>query len=1341
MSRVRYILLAIFLLLVHVGVHGQYFKKIGMKEGLSNPSVLAIYQDTLGRMWFGTNEGVNIYDGNQILKYKSYEVYKGQTSYRKIVNGLVNQIVGNRKGDVFIRNNGDLIKYDIRQETFTELHLRHAGALTTVKGEVWCAIRDSLFRHDSETDSLYFYRKLNTPVVWCLESVGERMYVGTAQGLYVLEGDSVKSILPDIEIFKVFLSSRKELWIATRMHGLYKIGRDGVLRKEEYSPSRVVSRQIRGFVEDEQQNIWFGTFDGLQVYNPYSDTYRVYRPDGQPGSLEHQSVFSIYKDKQGSIWVGTYYGGVNYFNLSKDIFTYYAYNKANKDCLNFPIAGQIIEDDDHDLWIATDGGGINLLSRKEGVFTHYMSGTHSILHNNVKTMAYDKRHDCIYIGTYTGGMSRYDRKQRTFYNYLTHAKAGEGPNHIIYHTLFKDDYLYVTARNGFWRLNPVDGKFELLNKQELFLTFEADSHGYIWLATGFSLYRVKEGDWEHLEEIDLGESSHHAKVTRIKEATDGTIYVATLGGGLFSFSYETKKWKHYTKEKNHLLSDFCYNLTETSMNNILVTCDKGISIYSPFNDSSSFIDLGLKGGISAITEGCGICVAEDETIYVGGVDGMISFREKDLYSDESSKFDLYFSDLYINNVKVAPNDGHNVLSHILAFTKRLDLAYDQKNFMVTFSNSNYVESERKNEYLYKLEGFDKEWIETSQLQVNYTNLAPGDYVLKVRQPGSEWKNGKDVEITLDIKIHRPWFGTVWAFLFYLAVVASIIYCFWRVRKARLVLAMSLAEEKDEKERIAEINKMKLRFFTNISHEFRTPLTLIVGQVEMLLQLEKFPASVNRKLRGIHKNAMSLRSLITELLDFRKLEQGFMRLKVGRINAVSFVKDIYMQFADYARKRNITYTFECADEEIDVWLDPVQMQKVLFNLLSNAFKYTEDGKSIRVVVKKTSKKVEISVMDTGCGIPQKSIEKIFERFYQVDDSLPKLFLGSGIGLALTKGIVEIHKGEIEVDSVVGEGSCFKILLLTGYEHFSEEELEHEKVIQATSDWNDMIVDAGILPGEEKEEEDSVSSVSDKPTILLVEDDEEMLNMLEDTFQPNYTVYKAENGQKGYEQAMQLHPDIIVSDVMMPVMSGKEMCYKIKNNLELTYIPVILLTAQVSDDYTIEGYMFGADDYIAKPFNVKLLLARCANLLKNKQLLLKKVARSEKSLLQDAGNLNGADQKVLEAATEIIKRNFDNPEFDMNMLAAELNIGRSKMFARLKEVTGLTPNEFALKLKLEEALKMLQEETQYNISEISYHLGFTSPRYFSRCFKAFYGVSPLTYRKNPSKGEEDLNALDE
>lgn len=1325
------------LLLIGTCAYGQYFKKIGMNDGLSNLSVMSICQDTLGRMWFGTNEGINIYDGAKIEKLKSYEILVDGKKERKFINGSINQIVSDRLGRIFIRNNGALIEYDVWCETMRELRSDKVKTITVVNGNLWSVMQDSLMSYDTDTQSWSLIQRLKIPDVTCMQQLDDRLYLGTMKGLYLWHHNKLLPVLPDVEIFRLFASSKGELWIASRMEGLFRIDTEGKLRREEISKSRVASGQIREFVEDSRHYIWFGTFNGLQVYNPFDDTYKVYRPGIYPGQLEHESVFSLYRDKQGTIWVGTYYGGVNYFNLESDLFTYYhPHHIQDGKCLNFPIVGQIVEDDERNLWIATDGGGVNKFDRQNKLFSYFeATGGNSILHDNIKTVAYAPDWEYLYIGTYTGGLSRYDKRTGRFHNYLPlyGGNKGLGPDGSIYYCLYKNGYLYVSAHNGFWQLDVKTDQFKLINDKYIFQIFEIDKKGNVWLASGKNLFLWDSKTGKLNQRFYGRKGISNVKITKILSTKDGTIYFSTLGAGVFSYDSTTDSIRHYTSAKDGLLSDYCYNLAETPMNNILITNDRGISIYSPFNGTVRSVELrSEKGMISAVSEGGGICVASDDRIYIGGVDGMISFSERELYEVYNADANFYFSSLQVNNKLVRPHDSHHILDVALPFTHKLDLTYNQNNLALTFANSNYIALDRTTAYQYMLEGFDDDWISTDQYSLSYTNLSPGNYVLKVRETGNKLSDAYNKEIALEICIHRPWFATFWAYLCYLLIVSGILYGFWRIRRARHLLAVSLENEKIEKERIEEVNKMKLRFFTNISHEFRTPLTLIIGQIELLMQSDKFSSAVLRKLESVHRNAVHLRFLITELLDFRKQEQGFLKLKVECRDVVALAREVYASFEELAGNRRISYSFESVDEELLLWFDPVQMQKVFYNLLSNAFKYTEDGGTIKMYIRRLRQSVEIGVADTGCGIPQESLSLIFERFYQVDGGQRSGMQGSGIGLAFTKSIVEAHKGEIDVDSTVGKGSCFKIHLLMGNGHFSAEELEHAPAVLSGMDWQKPSVSSDKAEADEPVNDVSADEdASSRPVVLLVEDDEEVLDMLVGIFSPAYQVHQATDGQKGLEMAGELHPDLIVSDVMMPVMSGKEMCYKIKNNLELAYIPVVLLTAQASEDHTIEGYMFGADDYIVKPFNVKLLLTRCRNLLNSRKMLLKRESSAVNVAVQDAPGLSSADQALLDQVTEAIRRHFDNPDFDMSLLASELNMGRSKMFARIKEITGLTPNEYTLKIKLTEALRMLQEEPQFNISEISYSLGFTSPRYFSRCFKAFYGVSPQSYRK---KNEE-------
>ncbi|UVV58410.1 ATP-binding protein [Bacteroides thetaiotaomicron] len=687
---------------------------------------------------------------------------------------------------------------------------------------------------------------------------------------------------------------------------------------------------------------------------------------------------------------------------------------------------------------------------------------------------------------------------------------------------------------------------------------------------------------------------------------------------------------------------------------------------------------------------------------------------------------MNFDKLFIFNDEIAPGDESGILTEILAKTSDIFLSYQQNNVTVEFATFNY-NSDRNRLFEYYLDGFDKVWTQTSGTTVTYTNLPPGDYTLKVRS--MENKESLKDAICLNIHVSAPFYATIWAYLFYVLCLTALMVAFVRFKTRQAALRSSLEFERKEKERIEELNQVKLRFFTNISHEFRTPLTLILGQIEVLMQMD-LGTTVYNRIQRIYKNAWHMRNLISELLDFRKQEQGYLKLRVEEQNLVTFTRQIYMCFYEYAQKKEITYRFDSVEETISVWFDPIQLQKVIFNLLSNAFKYTSNKGNITVEVRKVASQAVVSVCDTGIGIPVEHISKIFDRFYQTDNasSSSSFTLGTGIGLALAKGIMNMHHGKIEVESTVGEGTKFILSLPLGNRHFSDEEMAVTEGRESLIIPEASVSSYGQLMAEEIKEPESQKNMDeeDKPTILLVDDNTELLSMLEDIFLPMYNVYTACNGREGLEMAQQIQPDLIVSDVIMPEMSGKDLCYKIKTNVELSHISVVLLTAQTSVEYVVEGLMFGADDYITKPFNIKVLVARCNNLIKNKKRLIAHYAGKVITESPVAEAINEKDKELLTKCVNIVRENFENPDFDVTALASELCMGRSKLYMQFKQMTGLTPNEFILKVKLDEAMSLLTEHPELNITEISVRLGFSSPRYFSKSFKAFFGIAPQGVR---------------
>lgn len=563
----------------------------------------------------------------------------------------------------------------------------------------------------------------------------------------------------------------------------------------------------------------------------------------------------------------------------------------------------------------------------------------------------------------------------------------------------------------------------------------------------------------------------------------------------------------------------------------------------------------------------------------------------------------------------------------------------------------------------------------------------------------------------------------------ITIVSGITY-YARNRFVKQALAQSLEKERIEKQHIEEMNHAKLVFFTNVSHEFRTPLTLIVSHIDTLLQNQLLPPQVYNKILKIKQSAQQMTNLVSELLDFRRFTQNRFILQIEKRDIGKFLKEIFLSFSDFAHQRNICYDFQCNPVEIVCWFDAKQLEKVFFNLLSNAFKYTPDGGKIGMIIATDNGNVKIQICDTGSGISDLDSAHIFDRFYQGGNQKGnEQSLGTGIGLALTKSIVEKHHGAISVESEVGKGCTFTIALSLNMSIYQED--EHIQFVDSVSD---MMTTTGPLLGEKiasfyEVPVDSLSQETAKENdrkLLLVEDNKELLQILKQLFEPFYQVYLANNGKEGLAQAYEHKPNLIISDIMMPEMTGIEMCLQIKNNVDLCHIPIILLTALNNTEQSIEGLNRGADDYISKPFNAQLLLARANNLVRNRLLIQHQLRKKPLSEI-DLTSINPLDQEMLRKTSQIIEKHIDDPDFDIPELCKEVGIGRSLLYSKFKALTGMTPNNFVLNYRLKHAATLLRRYSDLPIAEVSDRCGFSSPVYFSRCFKNQYGCTPQSYQK--------------
>lgn len=1321
-----------------------YFKHIGIREGLSQLTVMSVYQDELGRMWFGTLEGISVYDGFRTVAFRPADlaadsVFMGNDNY---------PVTGDRNGSVFFRSDRSLLRYDMHRQTFECVREHDVEALASCNGQVWAVMADSLFRWDTAGQAWRFAFAVQLPepgTIQKLHIAADSVYwIGTNNGLYVSrQGAPVQCLIPHEDIYDFFPDSWGNLWIGTRLNGLYLRRPTGEMEHWKHhprDPHTVSSNQVRCFTEDNLGNIWIGTFTGLNKYDPVTGRFTFYTKDVLPGSLTHPSVFALYKDMQGSVWAGTYYGGVHYFNPETDIFTYYPENPSRDNCLSYSFIGNMAEDRDGNVWICTEGGGLNRFDRENRTFEHFYSGVPGsgrIAHNNLKSICYSAARHTLYIGTHRGGLSIYDIAARKFRNpyYESAGYAALAGDVVNVVRLYRDKYLILLTQKGAFRYELETGRVVPFLKGRLggVTSLLVDSADNLWFTQGARILKVNPALSDSIATYtNAAVAASHFSFSCLYEYPDGRIFCGSLGAGLFSLDPRTGRFTQYTAGNDLLQSDYCYAITRSVQGYLVISGNKGITFFNPDTRIVKAVDLGTGLPVTGINNGCGLLVCRDGEIFVGGTDGAASFFEHELFAS-AKDYRLYFSGLSVNNEPVSPRDNPGVLPEALPFTKAVRLNHRQNDLTVTFTSNNYVNTLKKTSYEYKLDGFDTKWIYTDAREVTYTNLSPGSYTLLVREKQYDPAVTPQT-IRLGITVCSPWYATPWAYGLYAVLTVGVIAGFIRFKQSQWMLRNSLALERKEKEKIEELNQAKLQFFSNISHEFRTPLTLIISQTELLLQANSLAPSFYNKILKIHRNTRQLRMLITELLDFRKLEQGHVTLKVSERNLVPFLKEIYLSFYEYAGTQGIRYRFTCEPGEIPCWFDARQMQKVFYNLLSNAFKYSRPGGSVEMVVGETESGIVVKVIDNGIGIAKEAVDKVFDRFYQAADSVSDVPVtaGTGIGLSLTKSIVELHHGRISVESTPGYGSIFSVTLQKGCAHFAGDASAVLAKEQGEEQETASFVSPALLPEPAGEPELPESTelpgtdTGNKRRILLVEDNEELLQVLSALFAPYYRVTVARNGEEGLAGAQACRPDLIVSDVMMPVMSGTEMCLKIKGRFDLCHIPVVLLTALTSVEQNIEGLNRGADDYITKPFNARLLVARCNNLVRNRIILQKKFGRQEDF---DTHSLAGnpLDQQFLDTVQAIIEKNADNLDFDINLLAREVGVSRSSLYGKFKALTGLTPNDFVQNWKLKKAARWLKSNPELQIADISDRLGFGSPRYFSRCFKAQFEVTPMEYRK--------------
>ena len=1318
------------------------FNHLSTDNGLSQISVNDIYVDENNLIWIGTREGLNCYDGNDITIYR----LEKNNPYSLFSNHVL-RIVGDRKGHLFLLCMDGVACLDMDTRKFTTLLNKKVDAITYRDG-LYVAYNNEIF-HFNETTSrfdCYFRLPSGSGNLSCLfRDASGRFWMGTDRnGLFCLSaGKQLSHPIKQHRISSVFEDSSHRIWIGTWDSGIFLLGKEGKmenLKAGSQGKFALSSNFVRCFEEDNNGRIWIGTETGLDCMDVKAGTFEHYTEGEQPYGLTHSSVWCMQKDAQGTIWAGTYFGGVNYFNPEYAIYRFYRQANEPSKGLSSPVVGNMIEDKLGNIWICTEGGGLNVFDPKKGTFRWYthQASTNSISHNNVKAIWYDEAANCMWLGLHLGGINKLDIKTGQF----TVFRKVEGNEETIPSDIVRDivpykDSLVVATQSGVCLFSRTTGKCRQLfrshkegNQIRMVADLEFDKQGVLWMAvTGYGVfsYNFRTDSLKHYVFRQGQNGISNNNVNSIFCDSENKIWFCTSGSGLDCLDQRTGVFRNYDVANSGFPGDCIYKVCEGEGKELLMITNQGFSRFD-YRKGTIRNYLSENGfPLNSLNENA-LYMSREKEVFLGGTSGMVAFELKSL-NYRSKPYHILWTRLVVNGKEIEVNDASGILSHELNNTSRITLKADQNMFSIYFSTSNYI-PENREEMEYRLEGFSKEWTKVrEQPVITYTNLNSGTYTLWVRSSNPD---SLSKPISMGIVVKPPFYASGWAFLFYVLLAGGLVFYLMRMYQSRVKLQASLTYEQRHLQDIERLNQNKLRFFTSISHEFRTPLTLILGQLEKLMQMPQLSPSGYSTVLLAYKSGVQLKELIGELLDFRKQEQGKMKLKVSRMNLVNFLNETYLLFQPYTESKQIHFEFHKSQDDIELWFDWKQMRKVINNLLSNAVKHVPSKGRIVLEVGVTDTEAWFSVEDNGSGILPEDIDKIFDRFYQ-SSADTELNVGTGIGLALTKGIVELHHGKISVESAKGAGAKFTVRIPLGKDLYDPDEIieaDGAAISQLTLDEQKKELDTELSSVEEVVPEGLVGGKGGfRPRILIVEDNESIRRMLAELFEGLYDVTTAVDGQDALEKVEEVSPHIVLSDVLMPRMSGIELVKQLKGNLDTCHIPVVLLTARTEVEQNLEGLKIGADDYITKPFDSRLLVFRCNNLVNNRRKL-QEYFTKQPTVETPVLATNPLDKEFLDEVIAVFEQHLDDSDFTIDMLAQQMLVSRTRMYAKIKAITGQTPNDFFITLRLKKAAFLLRNNPELNVTQISDQTGFSSPRYFSKLFKKAYRLTPMAYRQ----GEE-------
>ncbi|WP_035141858.1 hybrid sensor histidine kinase/response regulator transcription factor [Flavobacterium daejeonense] len=1325
-------------------------KFLDASDGLSNNSITTIYQDKEGYMWFGTYDGLNRYDGYTFKTFRN-EI-RNQNS---LSNNTVYCLEGDANRNIWVGGNKGASVYDKSKALFFQVKFQENESVVVLKnvvhqiksvskGLVLLATQNSgLLAYEENSfagkkvtisnskktvdyDALAIEKDAKSNRVW--------VYVrnlGICQ--YHFDSKTLKLIAPFRLDLKCMGSDGKgNLWIGTD-EGLFLFDTKTNSLSDNYFSAKCIVTDI---YQDTNSRLWIATDGcGLYILDNQNQKLISYQKNNSQSIVKSSAVWSIYEDHLGNLWFGTLRGGVSMLSAVPKYFETVKYvSKDNNLAQNFILSA--CEDENRNVWIGTDGAGLRFWNRKNNTYQVYTSnsGSGNYLTSNFITSVIRDVNDEIWVSTWAGGVNQINPKNNSVQHYSCYnpyTKQLEKNIWLVYEDSKKNLWASATNEGCLYLFNRNKKAFELYDKKISnlqCLTETAD--GKLWGGNYTAVF------WIDKARKKYGKITVGYPIRFIHEDKNKQLWIATQEGGLLLFNRKNNTYKRFTTAEG-LSSNTVLRILEDKNGNLWMSTYNGLSCLN--TKTQTFRNFSKNDGLQSnqFSFNAALKLASGEFLF-GGINGFNLFYPETV-KEFAPKSKILLSDLSVNNEAIETKPELISERNEERQIKEIRLPYDQTTLSIEFVALDYANADKVN-YAYFLEGWDDQWSNVGQLRkANYPHLSEGTYIFKVKTSNFQDKSG-GAQNLIRIIVLPPWYRSWWAYLLYFIIGGAIIYNYIKYSKykERLKYKVRIAELEREKEK--EIAEKQSSMFTYISHEFRTPLSLIINPLKKELKKESTENNSKGDLQVAYRNARRLLSLVDQLLLFRKAENDADVLRLSEINMNDLCEEVFQCFVTQAKDKKIHYSIEKPENPVFIFGDYEKIEISLFNLLSNAFKYTPESGAISLKLTESDKEVFVKISDTGTGIASKNLETIFEKFKQLEVRA-SVSTGFGIGLYIVKYFVDKHQGSVSCESELGKGSSFTVHFLKGREHF--EDLPISLVAPKMSELvEELLVDEldkkeqPALENLEKELNNEI--LTSKKSVLIIDDNVEIRNYLVALFSEFYLVYEAENGQEGLKLTKKYMPDIVISDVAMEIMDGLELCKKIKESEQLSHIPVILLTASSNPETHLQGITDGADDYITKPFNDDLLLARVNTLLKNRGNL--------RSYFLDSITLKENSQKVpaeyqdfLNKCITIIEANMGNKDFTIKTFASEIGMSHKSLYSKIKIISGDTLNAFIRSVRLRRAAMLLLTEN-INITQVGIEVGIEDQKYFRQQFVKLFGMTPSAYvKKYKDSFNKDLNII--